>query len=60
MARPPKYPWRTIAVGESFLAIGVKNIDLLNTARVYHRPKRFSTKQVLVKGQRGVRVWRVA
>lgn len=60
MARPAKYPWRSIQVGESFLALGANQIDLLNTARIYHRPRRFTTRKIIVKGAIGVRVWRVA
>lgn len=60
MARPPKYPWRTMAVGENFLALGAKQNDLCNTARIYHRPKRFTTRKVFVNGAFAIRVRRTA
>lgn len=57
--RPPKYPWRTMEVGESFLVHGRTLHSLLNDARRYYRPRRFRTKKVMCKGVVGVRVWRV-
>lgn len=60
MARPPKYPWRTMAVGESFFAPGRDSTSIHCDARKYHRPLRFKTKTRVVNGVRGVRVWRVA
>lgn len=58
--RPPKYPWRTMQVGESFLTHGRSGHSLLNDARRYYRPRRFRIKQVVCKGVLGVRVWRIA
>lgn len=58
--RPPKYPWRTMEVGDSFLAFGVSGHQIRNTARTYHRPKVFTTRTVQVHGVVGVRVWRIA
>lgn len=58
--RPCKYPWRTIAVGESFLAIGRDAQSMCHDARLYHRHIRIKTKTVVIKGQRACRVWRIA
>lgn len=58
--RPPKYPWRTMEVGESFLVHGRSTTSLCNDARQYYQPRRFRTKKVVCKGVVGVCVWRIA
>lgn len=58
--RPPKYPWRSVEVGESFFAPGVTSTQLQNTARRFHRPRRFTCKQVMIKGVIGIKVTRVS
>ena len=58
--RPPKYPWRTMAIGESFISFSSHQNSLCQAARLYHAPRKFKTKKVLLKGVQGVRVWRVA
>lgn len=60
MPRPAKYPWRTMAVGESFFAPGRTATSLHGDARKYHRTIRIRARTVMVNGTRGVRVWRVA
>lgn len=60
MARPAKYPWRTMAVGESFFAPGRTSTSIHGDARKYFRPIRIRTRLVMVNGIVGVRVWRVA
>jgi len=57
--RPPKYPWRTIAIGESFFAPAITSNQLQNTARKYHQPKRFKCRKVMIKGVTGTRVERI-
>jgi hypothetical protein len=59
MARPPKYPLRTIAVGESFFAPGVTPSHICWCAKNV-RPRRFSCRTVVSKGVQGVRVRRIA
>lgn len=60
MPRPAKYPWRTMAVGESFFAPGRTATSICGDVRKYYRPMRVRTRAVIIKGIRGVRVWRVA
>jgi hypothetical protein len=60
MPRPAKYPWRTIAVGESFFAPNRTPTSIQGDVRKHHRPLRFKTRSVIANGIRGVRVWRVA
>jgi hypothetical protein len=56
--RPPKYPWRTIAVGESFFAPGQTSTVLQNTARRYHHPRRYTCRKISLKGIIGTKVTR--
>jgi hypothetical protein len=58
MSRPPKYPWRTIEVGESFFAPGQTSTVLQNTARRFHALKRFKCRKVIIKGIIGTKVTR--
>lgn len=60
MARPRKYPWREISVGESFFAPGRTPTSIGGDIRKYHRPMRFKTRTVVRKGVVGVRVTRIA
>jgi hypothetical protein len=60
MARPAKYPWRTMAVGESFFAAGRTPTSIHGDVRKYHRPLRVRARSVMINGIRGVRVWRIA
>lgn len=57
--RPPKYPWRTMEVGESFMVYGRTTTSLCNDARELYRPRRFRTMKVVQRGVVGVRVWRI-
>lgn len=60
MSRPPKYPWRTMAIGESFFAPGRTSTFIQQDARKHHRPKRFKCRLVMRQGVVGSRVTRVA
>lgn len=45
MARPPKYPWRTIAVGGTFLIKDVTQAgNAVAQANKWNAPRRFSVK----------------
>lgn len=59
MARPPKYPLRTMAVGETFFAPGRTPSHICWCARVL-RPRKFASRTVVIKGVVGVRVRRIA
>lgn len=58
--RPPKYPWLTVEVGESFFAPNRTSNSLQHDAYRYHRPRRFTCKQVMTKGVIGIKVTRIA
>lgn len=58
--RPSKYPWRTMAVGESFFAPGRTSTSIHGDRRKYHSDIRIRARAVVVRGVRGVRVWRIA
>ena len=58
--RRPIYPWKTIAVGQSFFAPGRTSTSIMNDARRYHRPARFKSKKVMVNGLIGIKVTRIA
>lgn len=60
MARPAKYPWRTMAVGESFFAPNRTTTSIHGDVRKHHRPMRVRARSVIVNNVRGVRVWRIA
>lgn len=60
MGRPAKYPWRSMAVGESFFAPGRTSTSVHGDARKYHSMIRIRARAVIVNGIRGVRVWRIA
>lgn len=56
--RPPKYPWRKIAVGESFFVPGKKDCDLKGCT--WHlKPMRFRMRVIAVGGEIGTKVWRI-
>lgn len=57
--RPPKYPWRQMEVGDTFFVPGRTQRCLRKDAAAY-RPMQFRIKTVMVKGEIGVRVWRIA
>lgn len=57
--RPAKYPWRTIAIGESFFAPNRTSTSLQHDANRYHRPRRFKCRKVIKGGIVGIRVLRV-
>jgi hypothetical protein len=54
-----KYPWRTMAVGESFFAHGFNARQITKRAYLF-KPRRFKAKTVVRGGSKGARVWRVA
>ena len=60
MSRPPKYPWRTIRIGESFFAPGRTSSSLQGDARKYHRHLRFTCRKVIIRGVTGIKVTRIA
>jgi len=56
-SKPRKYPWDTLAVGESFLTIGPQ----LNSMQVLCTHRRTETKRFIARREGdGVRVWRVS
>ena len=66
--RPPMYPWRTLEVGQSFLAadrftttnrFGQYYAQANKQAHEECRPHRFQARAEEVDGQRRVRVYRV-
>lgn len=57
--RPAKYPWKQIAVGESFFAPN-RTTHAMHGCAIHHKPKKFSCKEVIKKGVFGTRVWRIA
>jgi hypothetical protein len=56
---PPKYPFDTMEIGQSFFAPGMKVKKVGNAARHY-KPKRFRCRSVIENGIRGTRCWRIA
>jgi hypothetical protein len=57
--RPPKYPWRKIAVGESFFVPGKKDRDIKGCT--WHlRPMRFRLRVIAFRGEIGTTVKRIA
>ena len=59
LGRPPKYPWRTMEVGDSFFAPRSGH-SIRNDARASYSDKKFKTKTVMLQGIVGTRVWRIA
>ena len=57
--RPPKYPWRTMEVGQSFLVLGRTSGSIQNDAAKYHRPRRYKCRTVTKNGVTGIRVERI-
>jgi len=58
VGHPPKYPFRKLAVGESFFVPGIHINEICK--RTYHfKPMRFSSRTVVWNGMQGVRVRRV-
>ncbi len=55
--RAGKYPFRTMAVGQSFLLNGIKNPRAVAAqARANHKPKTFRTAET----DQGWRIWRTS
>jgi hypothetical protein len=57
--RPPKYPLRSLAVGESVFIPGTTHRKI-NQVRPCYRPMKFKCRSVVSGGIPGVRVWRIA
>lgn len=57
--KPPKYPWRKLAVGESFFA-PERTSKHMHGCAYWQKPLKFRCKQVVSKGTTGTRVWRIA
>jgi hypothetical protein len=57
--RPPKYPWRTIEVGQSFLVLARTSTSLQHDAARYYRPRRYKCRKVMKNGVTGIRVERI-
>lgn len=55
--RPPKYPLRTLAVGESVFLPGVTQ-KKINKVRKVYVPMKFTCRAVVKNGEHGIRVWR--
>lgn len=58
---PPKYPWRSMAVGDSFFIAGLTVAKLASLAAWGRKATgyRFTCRTVTENGVAGVRVWRV-
>lgn len=58
--RPPNSPFRQMAVGDSMFIPGRTTPSI--KGRVHHlKPAmRFRFRQVMLRGERGTRVWRIA
>lgn len=54
-----RYPFRDMAVGDSFFAANV-SIVTVSVATRDHRPKKFTCRTVVENGIKGVRAWRIA
>lgn len=57
--RPPKYPWRRLRVGESFIVQG-RTANSLDGCVSHLKPLRFKFRQMMLNGKPAVRVWRIA
>lgn len=60
--RPPKYPWRSIEIGESFFAPGRSSKSLQHDAARYYRPRRYTCRytcrKISLRGIIGTKVTR--
>lgn len=56
--RPLKYPWQTLAIGDTFFAAGAHKNSLHGCAS--KRGIKITTKPVTIEGVVGIRVTRVA
>jgi hypothetical protein len=56
--RPPKYPFRTLAVGEAAFIAGTTTKNVHRHAYLF-KPRRFKVRKVVKNGAAGVRVMRV-
>lgn len=54
--RTPKYPWRTMEVGDSFFAENVRNVSAMAAAAMRRTGLKFTVRKV----EDGHRIWRVA
>lgn len=57
--RPPKYPLRELAIGESVFFPGSETELVGKRARTY-KPLKFKCRTVVSGGIKGTRVWRIA
>lgn len=57
--RTPKYPWRDMEIGDSFIAHGIKSAASLNTPRAAAQTNT-GYKFLVSTTPDGVRVWRIA
>lgn len=57
--RPPKYPWRTVQVGESFFVPNRTSQSLHRDISRLFKPRRFKCRKVMVKGVIGIKVERI-
>ena len=57
--RPLKYPLGKLAVGDAMFFPGATS-DHIHSRAPDYRPMRFRARAMVVKGERGVKVWRVA
>jgi hypothetical protein len=57
--RPPIYPWRKLAIGDSFFAPGKTHQTLGATAGTRGPGIKVTTRAVTENGVSGVRVWRI-
>lgn len=57
--RPLKYPLGTFAVGDAMFFANATS-DHIHSRAPDYRPKRFCARAMVVNGERGVMVWRLA
>lgn len=57
--RPPKYPLRTLDVGESIFIPGATQ-KKINKVRKVYVPMKFRCRTLVKGGMEGTRVWRIA
>lgn len=56
--RPCKYPWKTMAVGQSFVAAGTDHHAALNMTSM--AKKKYGREFTAKKTEQGTRIWRTA
>ena len=57
--RPPKYPLRTLAIGDTVFLPNTTQRKI-NKVRSVYAPMKFKCRDVVSGGVRGTRVWRIA